>query len=63
MEYINHVDVAPEIFRDKLKNKHKRHSMNKKILTLLTTLFFPSAHYGLYGHLDFASTSPDEFIL
>ncbi|MDP6276041.1 MAG: fibronectin type III domain-containing protein, partial [Candidatus Marinimicrobia bacterium] len=42
MEYINHVDVAPEIFRDKLKNKHKRHSMNKKILTLLTTLFFPA---------------------
>ncbi len=42
MEYINHVDVAPEIFRDNPKNKHKRHSMNKKILTLLTTLIFPA---------------------
>ncbi len=42
MEYINHVDVAPEIFRDNPKNKHKRHSMNKKILTLLTALIFPA---------------------
>ena len=57
MEYINHVDVAPEIFRDKLKNKHKRHSMNKKIFLFLTTLLITTALWS--QDYDYRWTSSD----